>query len=86
MDADGRILYSTAEYGLRDEAAIYDYTFQLDGQVVVMNADGSNMRLLVDTMSEDSMPLYMPNEYLKKVKQEPSYKDYASTKLSTKPR
>lgn len=62
--ADGRILYSTAEYGFRDEAAIYDDTFQPYGQIVVMNADGSGKRLLVDSMWEDSMPLYVPNEYL----------------------
>ncbi|KAF9698128.1 hypothetical protein EKO04_003422 [Ascochyta lentis] len=62
--ADGRILYSTAEYGFRDEAAIYDDTFQPYGQVVVMNADGSGKRLLVDSMWEDSMPLYVPNEFL----------------------
>ena len=62
--ADGRILYSTAEYGFRDEAAIYDDTFQPYGQIAVMEADGSGKRLLVDSMWEDSMPLYVPNEYL----------------------
>jgi Tol biopolymer transport system component len=62
--ADGRILYSTAEYGFRDEAATYDNTFQPYGQIVVMNADGSDKKLLVDTMWEDSMPLYVPNEFL----------------------
>ncbi|KAF1350441.1 tricorn protease N-terminal domain-containing protein [Lizonia empirigonia] len=61
---DGRILYSTAEYGFRDEAAIYDDTFQPYGQIVAMNADGSGKRLLVDSMWEDSMPLYVPNDYL----------------------
>jgi Tol biopolymer transport system component len=50
--ADGRILYSTAEYGFRDEAAIYDDTFQPYGQIAVMNADGSGKRLLVDSMWE----------------------------------
>ncbi|KAJ4335557.1 hypothetical protein N0V95_008871 [Ascochyta clinopodiicola] len=62
--ADGRILYSTAEYGFRDEAAIYDNTFQPYGQIAVMNADGSGKKLLVDSMWEDSMPLYVPNEFL----------------------
>ncbi|CAN9186737.1 unnamed protein product [Alternaria alternata] len=47
---DGRIMYSTAQYGFRDEATIYDDTFQPYGQIMVMNADGSNKRLLVDSM------------------------------------
>lgn len=57
-------MYSTAQYGFRDEAAIYDDTFQPYGQIMVMNADGSNKTLLVDSMWEDSMPLYVPNEFL----------------------
>jgi Tol biopolymer transport system component len=60
---DGRIMYSTAQYGFRDEAAIYDDTFQPYGQIMIMNADGSNKTLLVDSMWEDSMPLYVPNEF-----------------------
>ncbi|KAJ4985359.1 TOXD [Stagonosporopsis vannaccii] len=62
--ADGRILYSTAEYGFRDEAAIYDNTFQPYGQIAIMNTDGTGKRLLVDSMWEDSMPVFVPNEYL----------------------
>ncbi|KNG47794.1 tat pathway signal sequence domain-containing protein [Stemphylium lycopersici] len=61
---DGRIMYSTAQYGFRDEAAIYDDTFQPYGQIMVMDADGENKKVLVDTMWEDSMPLFVPNEYL----------------------
>ncbi|KAF2024733.1 tricorn protease N-terminal domain-containing protein [Setomelanomma holmii] len=37
--ADGRILYSTAEYGFRDEAAIYDNTSQSYRQRVVIKTD-----------------------------------------------
>jgi Tol biopolymer transport system component len=62
--ADGRILYSSGEYGFREEAANYDNTFQPYGQVIVMNADGSNKTMLTDSMWEDSMPLYIPNELL----------------------
>ncbi|KAF2183118.1 dipeptidyl peptidase IV/CD26, N-terminal domain-containing protein [Zopfia rhizophila CBS 207.26] len=61
--ADGRILYSSGMYGFRDEAAIYDNTFQPYGQIFVMNADGSDKRILTDSMWEDSMPLYIPNEF-----------------------
>lgn len=62
--ADGRILYSSGMYGFRAECATYDYTFQPYGQVMVMNGDGSGKRLLTDSMWEDSMPLFLPNEVL----------------------
>lgn len=62
--ADGRILYNSGQYGFRDEAAIYDNTFQPYGQIFVMNADGSDKKILTDSMWEDSMPLYIPNEFL----------------------
>jgi Tol biopolymer transport system component len=62
--ADGRILWSSGMYGFRDEAAIYDNTFQPYGQIFVMNADGTGKRLLTDSLWEDSMPLYIPNEFL----------------------
>jgi Tol biopolymer transport system component len=58
--ADGRILWSGSEHGFRDEAALYEQTFQQYGQIYVMNADGSNKRLLTDSKWEDSMPLYLP--------------------------
>ncbi|EOD44421.1 putative tat pathway signal sequence domain-containing protein [Neofusicoccum parvum UCRNP2] len=61
---DGRIAYSSGEYGFRDEAAIYDETFQPYGQIIVMNADGSDKHMVTDSMWEDSMPLYIPNEFL----------------------
>jgi Tol biopolymer transport system component len=57
---DGRILYSSGMYGFRDEAALYDNTFQPYGQIMSMNADGSDKRLLTDSQWEDSMPLYLP--------------------------
>ncbi len=58
--ADGRIMWSSGMYGFRDEAALYDNTFQPYGQIFVMNADGSGKRLLTDSLWEDSMPLYIP--------------------------
>lgn len=61
---DGKIAYSTAQFGFRDEAAIYDYTFQPYGQIMVMEADGSNKRLVTDSLWEDSMPCFIPNEFL----------------------
>ncbi|KAK7182586.1 hypothetical protein DPSP01_012560 [Paraphaeosphaeria sporulosa] len=61
---DGRIMYSTAEYGFRDECATYDQTFQPYGQIAIMDADGQNKRLVTDSMWEDSMPLFVGNEFL----------------------
>lgn len=62
--ADGKIQYSSGMYGFRTEAALYDDTFQPYGQIMIMDADGSNKRMLTDSMWEDSMPLYLPNEVL----------------------
>ncbi|KAL6406569.1 tat pathway signal sequence domain-containing protein [Ilyonectria robusta] len=39
---DGHILWSSGMYGFRDVSAQYDNTFQPYGQVMVMDADGSN--------------------------------------------
>ncbi|CAH0021272.1 unnamed protein product [Clonostachys rhizophaga] len=56
---DGRILYSSGMFGFRDESPLYDETFQPYGQIIVMNADGSNKTMLTDSMWEDSMPMYV---------------------------
>ncbi|KAJ6024250.1 tat pathway signal sequence domain-containing protein [Penicillium herquei] len=61
---DGRIMWSTGMYGFKDESALYDNTFQPYGQIMVMNYDGTDKHIVTDTIWEDSMPLYMPNEYL----------------------
>ena len=55
---------SSGMYGFRDKAANYDNTFQPYVQIFIMNADGSDKRILTDSMWEDSMPLYLPNEVL----------------------
>ncbi|OQE15405.1 hypothetical protein PENFLA_c032G04018 [Penicillium flavigenum] len=62
---DGRIAFSSGMFGFQYECALYDDTFQPYGQVVVMNADSSNKRVLTDSIWEDSMPLYVPNSALK---------------------
>ncbi|MEU4242253.1 hypothetical protein [Actinoplanes sp. NPDC026619] len=61
---DGRILYNSGMYGFREEAALYDDTFQSYGQIFSMNADGTGKRMLTDSLTEDSMPLYLPQELL----------------------
>jgi Tol biopolymer transport system component len=59
--ADGKqIMWSSGMYGFREEAALYDNTFQQYGQICIMNADGTNKRLLTDSLWEESMPLYVP--------------------------
>ena len=58
--ADGRILWSGSQHGFRDEAALYDNTFQQYGQIYVMNADGTGKRIVTDSKWEDSMPLFVP--------------------------
>lgn len=62
--ADNRILYNSGMYGFRDECAVYDDTFQPYGQIMSMDKDGSNKAMLTDSMWEDSMPLYVDNEFL----------------------
>jgi len=61
---DGRIMWSSGMYGFRDEAALYDNTFQQYGQILIMNADGSEKRMLTDSRWEDSMPLLIPAKFL----------------------
>ena len=46
---DGRIMWNSGLYGFRDEAALYDNTFQQYGQILIMNADGSEKRMLTDS-------------------------------------
>ena len=58
---DGRkILWNSSEYGFKDEAALYDNSFQPYGQVWSMNPDGSGKEMLTDSRWEDSMPAFVP--------------------------
>ncbi|CAN8099734.1 unnamed protein product [Discula destructiva] len=61
---DGRIMWSSGMYGFRDECVQFDNTFQPYGQIMIMNYDGSNKTMLTDSLWEDSMPMYIPNEWL----------------------
>ncbi len=47
-------------HGFRDEAALFDNTFQQYGQIFIMNADGSGKTDDHRQPMEDSMPLYIP--------------------------
>lgn len=57
---DGRIMWSGSSQGFRDEAALYEQTFQQYGQIWIMNADGSNKQMWTDSKWEDSMPMFLP--------------------------
>jgi Tol biopolymer transport system component len=57
---DGAILWTSGRYGFKDEAALYDDAFQPFGQIFIMNADGTNQRVLTRSMWEDSMPAIVP--------------------------
>ncbi|KAJ5881246.1 uncharacterized protein N7473_012299 [Penicillium subrubescens] len=61
---DGRIMYSSGMFGFQYECALYDQTFQPYGQIVVMDAGGSNKQVLTNSIWEDSMPLFVPNSAL----------------------
>ncbi|WP_233199113.1 MULTISPECIES: hypothetical protein [Pirellulaceae] len=58
---DGKqIFYNSAMYGWREEASLYEKTFQPYGQQFIMNADGSEKRALSDSLWEDSMAVFVP--------------------------
>ncbi|EME80399.1 uncharacterized protein MYCFIDRAFT_189945 [Pseudocercospora fijiensis CIRAD86] len=58
---DGNILWSSGMYGFRAECATCDGTFQPCGQIMWMDGEGNNKRMLTDSIWEDSMPIYLPN-------------------------
>lgn len=58
---DGKhIMWNSGQYGFKDEAALYDNSFQPYGSLWMMNPDGSNKKLLTDSHWEDSMPAFVP--------------------------
>ena len=60
--ADGKyIMWNSGEYGFKDEAALYDHSFQPYGSIWIMNADGTRKRQLTDSHWEDAMPCFVPN-------------------------
>jgi Tol biopolymer transport system component len=58
---DGKsILWSSGRYGFKDEAPLYDNSFQPFAQIFIMNADGSDQHALTRSRWEDSMPALVP--------------------------
>ena len=58
---DGKhIMWDSGEYGFKDEAELYDNSFQPYGDIWVMNPDGSGKWAVTDSHWEDSMACYVP--------------------------
>ncbi len=57
---DKYILWNSGEYGFKDEAGLYDNSFQPYASIWIMKADGSEKRQLTDSHWEDSMPCFVP--------------------------
>jgi Tol biopolymer transport system component len=61
---DGQhVMWNSGMYGWKEEAALYDRTFQPYGQIFIMRADGSEKRQLTDSLWEDAMPRYVPSTH-----------------------
>ena len=58
------ILWNSGEYGFRDEAALYDNSFQPYGSIWIMKADGTGKRQLTESHWEDSMPCFASGEHM----------------------
>jgi hypothetical protein len=43
-------MWTSGIHGFREEAALYDNTFQPYGQIFIMNADGTGKRILTDRL------------------------------------
>lgn len=61
-DDGNYIMWSSGIYGFKEEAALYDNTFQPYGSIFIMKADGSEKRQLTDSPWEDSMPRFVPKK------------------------
>ena len=59
-DDSKHLMWSSGIYGFKDEAALYDDTFQPYGAIFIMNAGGTDKKQLTDSPWEDSMPCFVP--------------------------
>jgi Tol biopolymer transport system component len=59
------IAFSTARQGFKDEAVglLLAGTFQPYGEIAVMHADGSDVRLLTDNSTEEGAPSWIPQRH-----------------------
>jgi len=60
--SDGRwIAFTTARQGFKDEAVLHPGNPQPYGEIAVMRADGSDVRVLTDNPFEDGTPAWKPS-------------------------
>jgi Tol biopolymer transport system component len=58
---DGKwIAFASARGGFKDEAPLHPYNPQPYGEIYVMRADGSDVRMLTDDQFEESTPTWVP--------------------------
>jgi Tol biopolymer transport system component len=58
---DGQyVMWSSARYGFKDEAALYDNCPQPYAAIFIMKPDGTELRQLTDSRWEDAMPRFVP--------------------------
>jgi TolB protein len=58
---DGKwIAFASARGGFKDEAVLHPYNPQPYGEIYVMRADGSDVRMLTDNQYEESTPAWLP--------------------------
>jgi Tol biopolymer transport system component len=60
-DDGEHVMWNSGMYGWKEEAALYDKTFQAYGQIFIMKADGTGVRQLNDSLWEDAMPRCVPD-------------------------
>ena len=61
FSTDGRwIAFSSARGGFKDEAILHPHNPQPYGDIYVMRADGSDVRMLTDNQFEDATPSWIP--------------------------
>jgi TolB protein len=60
---DGKwIAFSSGSQGFKDESALHPYNPQAYGEICVMHADGSGIRVLTDNQYEEATPAWIPLE------------------------
>ena len=59
------IAFSSGRIGFKDESALHPYNPQPYGEICVMHADGSDVRVLTDNQYEEATPAWMPLKTIK---------------------
>jgi TolB protein len=54
------IAFSSGRTGFKDESALHPCNSQPYGEICVMHADGSDVRVLTDNQFEEATPAWMP--------------------------